>query len=244
MKHLTILLFAFLASVQGFAQKSQADSAYAQKDYTKAATLYEEVLQTSPSSEVYYNLGNAYYRMKDYPQAILQYERALRLDPANPDVQHNLDLCRTKIQDRFSNVPEMFFFTLTRQLRNAYGADGWGAWAIGLLAGCLLLVALFLFANKVYLRKTGFFAALACLLLSGTSQLFAWQQARRYDSEQKGVVFQNSELYASPTSTTKKLRDLHPGITVVLQDSTQASYQVQLPDGSSGWVAAKNLKKV
>jgi len=244
MKHQIILLSVFAISIHGFSQKQQADSAYIEKNYTKAATIYESLVNQSPSSEVFYNLGNAYYRLKDYPRAILNYERSLRLDPSNSDTQHNLALCRTKIQDHFPNTPEMFFFTLTRQLRNQYGTDGWAICAICTLILCLIFFAIFLFAGNVIIRKAGFFSAIACLALSITANLFAWQQSKRYYSEQKGVILQDTELYASPLSTAKKIRDLHSGTTVILQDSSQIYFRVLLPDNSSGWLPSKSIAKI
>ena len=74
------LLFIFFANVFNVLVASnsilaKADSLYLKKEYFTAIKYYEESLKTDGlSSEVYYNLGNAYYRSNILGRAILNYE--------------------------------------------------------------------------------------------------------------------------------------------------------------------------
>ena len=43
--------------------KSQGDSAYIRHDYASAIQIYEELLKTGESADIYYNLGNSYYKL-------------------------------------------------------------------------------------------------------------------------------------------------------------------------------------
>ena len=93
MKMLSLIFMFVLTVCPVCAQKKQqADSAYAAGNYVEAARIYEESVKTGVSSDLYYNLGNAYYRLNDLPRAILNYERALRMEPANGDASYNLEL--------------------------------------------------------------------------------------------------------------------------------------------------------
>ena len=46
---------------------TQANEAYGQEDYIKAIELYEQTLrEQGVSSDLYYNLGNAYYKHNEF----------------------------------------------------------------------------------------------------------------------------------------------------------------------------------
>ena len=75
--------------------KQNADDEYAKGNYQQAIKDYQEILKTGVSSEIYYNLGNAYYRTDNITQALLAYERALQLSPGDNDIRFNLQYARS-----------------------------------------------------------------------------------------------------------------------------------------------------
>ena len=83
-----ILLTGFLLLLPLIALASEltdrGDQSYQTEHYSDAIALYLEAMERDgTSSDLYYNLGNAYYRSGQIADAILSYERALRLDPTN-----------------------------------------------------------------------------------------------------------------------------------------------------------------
>lgn len=79
MKKLSLLLIGLIGCIQ-FAMaaptKAEADEAYQKNQFSEAAAMYEQILQTQgESADIYYNLGNAYFKMKNTPKAVLNYER-------------------------------------------------------------------------------------------------------------------------------------------------------------------------
>ena len=48
------------------------------------------------SSELYFNLGNAYYKTNSIGLAILNYERAKKLAPDDEDISANLKNCKSE----------------------------------------------------------------------------------------------------------------------------------------------------
>ena len=80
------LLFVVIGISPIYSQTTMthANEAYGQEDYIKAIELYEQTLrEQGVSSDLYYNLGNAYYKHNEFAKAILNYERALLLNPGN-----------------------------------------------------------------------------------------------------------------------------------------------------------------
>ena len=99
MKLLLILLLATF---------TEANQQYADGNFAEAANMYEQLIAQTPSSEVYYNLGNAYFKQNELAQAILAYERCLRLDPRNKDAKYNLAFARSRIIDNIEDNQAYF----------------------------------------------------------------------------------------------------------------------------------------
>ncbi len=73
---------------------SQANAAYESGDFSKAVELYEKSADTSPSSTVYYNLGNAHFKKGERGRALLNYRRASRFSPRDKDVLWNISVVK------------------------------------------------------------------------------------------------------------------------------------------------------
>lgn len=247
MKRIIPLLFVLLThSMAAVAQsRAAADSAYARKDYAAAAATYEQLVRKVPAADVYYNLANAYFRMDKLPEAVLNYERAHRLDPSDEDTRYNLALCRSRLTDRFGARGEMFFVTFTRNCMEGLSPGQWMLAGILCFACTLLLAGLYLFGGRVWLRKAGFFGALACLAGTVVSNAFAYARHRALHEVPRAVVFRPSQIYASPVRTSAKVKQLHEGTVVEITDTTQRGWwQVEMPDGARGWLVRQDVERI
>ena len=155
-----VLLFVSISLSASTVTRQQADSAYAQEHYQQAISDYETLLKQGVSAELYYNLGNAYYRTDQMPKAVLNYERALLLSPGDADIRFNLQMARSKTIDKITPESEMFFVTWYRSLVNLMSVDAWARTALIALAIAIILALAYLFSDRIWLRKVGFFGAL------------------------------------------------------------------------------------
>ncbi len=251
MKKILPLLLLFLSALPTFCAetadslKIAADSAYARTDYGEAVRLYETLAKDAPNVTVYYNLGNAYYRKNESGKAILNYRRALRMDPSDEDVRYNLELCMSKTTDRFDKPSEMFFVTWTRNLIHSRNANVWGAFALFALLGTLLFVALYLFSGRLLVRKAGFTIALLCCVLTLVFHIFAYARGEKENASDEAVVIESAQVYDAPSLSSKKVRMLHEGTTIFVLDGYAKDWlQIEMPDGSRGWLSAGDVEKV
>lgn len=247
MKRKILLSLVALAAVAPLPArtKAAADSAYARKDYAAAAAIYEEVLEKEPSAAVYYDLAGAYFRMDNLPEAILNYERACRLDPSDEDIRFNLELCRNRTADRFGGNGDMFFVTWAKRLAASRSYRQWGGCAVLAFALGLLSFGFYFFGRFLWLRKAGFSAGAVCLLAVVAFNVLGYVQYRRFTGERKGVIFTPTKVHASPSPGARKVRELHEGATVLLLDGAERNWQqVELPDGTGGWIDRAAMKEV
>lgn len=247
MKRFLLIVIACVGFLALHAQtKAEADSAYAAGRYGQAAKIYAAMLKKGVSSDLYYNLGNCYYKTENIAGAVLNYERALLLSPGDADVRFNLELARAKTVDKIVPESEMFFITWFRNLVNVTGMDGWARTGVITFVAACLLALLFLFGNKIVLKKVGFFGAVAMLLVTVLSNVFAWWQHERLNNRTGAVVMSTSVVVKStPSHSGTDLFVLHEGTRVeVIDDSMKDWKEIRLADGKIGWMPVKDMEVI
>ena len=245
-----LILFFFLSPVSclmtpaSAATKAEADSAYVRGQYQQAISDYESLLKQGASAELYYNLGNAYYRTENIPQAVLNYERALLLSPGDRDIRFNLQIARSKTFDKIVPESEMFFVTWYRAMVNMMSVDGWARTALFALGLTIILLLVYLFADRLWLRKAGFFGGVALLILFVMSNLFAWQQKQDLINRKGAIIFAPSvTVKSTPAANGTDLFILHEGTKVVIIDGSMKDWkEIRLADGKEGWIESKKIR--
>jgi len=224
--------------------KEEADNAYAEGDYVRAAAVYEQLLEEGVSPAIYFNLGNAYYRQGDIPHAILNYERAQLLAPSDGDIRFNLQMARQKTIDKIEPESEMFFVTWIRSLVNMASTDGWAYMALFSLALTVVLALVYLFASRLWLRKSGFFLGVLMLICFVLANVFAIQQKRQLTLSTGAVIMPSAvNVKSTPTQNGTDLFILHSGTRVDITDDSMTDWkEIRLPDGKQGWVEASQIE--
>ena len=243
---LPFYLFTFLP-FQGLAlTKVEADSAYVRGEYQQAINAYEALLKQGASAEIYYNLGHAYYRTENITKAVLNYERALLFSPGDRDIRFNLQLAQSKTIDKIIPESEMFFVTWYHALVNLMSVDGWARMALVLLALVIILSLAYLFSERIWLRKLGFFAGLFLLVLFVLSNIFAWQQKQNLVHRKGAIVMQPSvTVKSTPAKNGTDLFILHEGTKVTITDATMKGWrEIRLADGKEGWIESNQLETI
>src|SRR3569832_1089815 len=115
------------------------NAAYLKKDNDTAIELYEQIIaENQQSSELYFNLGNAYYQMGDFAHAILNYERAKKLAPNDEDIAVNLKFANQKTEDKIEAAPQMFLLELKQKIILLMNEKSWSVLCILFLIAGLL----------------------------------------------------------------------------------------------------------
>lgn len=226
--------------------KQNADDEYAKGNYQQAIKDYQEILKTGVSSEIYYNLGNAYYRTDNITQALLAYERALQLSPGDNDIRFNLQYARSKTIDKITPETEMFFVTWYNSLVNFTRVDRWANTAIVSIVMALLLILVFLFAPQMWARKSGFYGSAVFLLLFAFANLFAFQQKHELETKQGAIVIAPTvNVKKTPAASGTDIFVIHEGTRVDITDRGMKQWRgIKLADGREGWLKTSQIEEI
>ncbi len=249
-KILTLLALLFTAIVpKANAQQDLLDLAATQYDsahYQTTIDAYEQVLNAyGANPALYYNLGGTYYKMKNYPKAILNYERCLLFDPSNTDAASNLELAQMQCVDKIEAIEPIIFVTWSNAIRDWFSCDTWGWMAIItfllFLGGC----GLYFFGRKTFLRKSGFYGGLICVVLCFIFNFYAGQQQDRIQQRDYAIVMTPSVIVrSSPAESGTQLFTIHEGLKVKVRSTLSGWSEIELSDGNVGWMPSEGLEVI
>jgi tetratricopeptide (TPR) repeat protein len=226
----------------------RASEAYREQHYKESTALYEELVakgleKERISAEIYYNLGNAYFRDNQLGKAILNYERALLLDPGDGDIRHNLRFARNRTEDRIDTAGNLIFATWFNAVRNIYSSNAWAAIGIVLFILFLVCLAVFLFVRFLWARKTAFYSGIVLFLLVIAANIFAFSQKNeRIERDSAIVMVGAATVNASPDMNSNELFQLHEGTKVKIRNSDRNWYEIEIANGSVGWISKENVE--
>ena len=242
-----ILAFFLLTSVSASAiTKQNADAEYQKGNYQQAIKDYEDLLKNGVSSDIYYNLGNAYYRTDNITKSVLAFERAHLLSPGDKDINFNLQFVRGKTIDKITPVSEMFFVTWYKALVNYTSVDSWAKTGIIAIIIALVLALVYLFAPQIYLRKMGFLGGIFFLVIFLFCNVFAYQQKEVLLNRTGAIVVAPTvNVKNTPAKSSSDQFVIHEGTRVDITDKSMDDWRgVRLADGRTGWVETKQIEEI
>ena len=169
----------------------------------------------------------------------------MRLAPGNDDIRYNLSVAEARTKDNIEDIPEFFFVTWMRDIRHMMGCTAWSLLSLALLACMLGLFLVYLLAQRISLRKAGFYGTLAMLLVFVASTSFAVTERRELLDSTEAVVMSSSvSVKSSPDKASTDLFVLHEGTKVRTVSELGDWREIVIADGKKGWVEARTIETI
>lgn len=244
------VVFVFLFVYSGlFAQNNtvsfeEANELYRNEKYVEAIGIYEEIEATGlVSSELYYNLGNAYYKLNKIAPSIYNLEKALLLNPQNIDAVNNLVFANRMKIDAIEELPKTFFQNIEIAVIRQLSYNQWAYLAV-FFSIVMSLFFLFFYFSYVPTRKRIYFVtSLLGLLFLTLSFLFTYKQYRTSIDTVEAIIYEEKvSVRSAPSDTSQEVFELHEGLKVFVLDSVAIWKKIKLADGKTGWVHKESLK--
>ena len=223
-----------------------ANAAYNNANYDQAIEAYMAILaQEKHSAKLYYNLANAHFKKNELGKAILYYNRALRLKPGDEDIRHNLEYAESSTKDSIEQIPEFFLTTWVRAVRSMFSGNAWTIISLVMLALALCMALLFLLAQRIALRKVGFYVMATAATLFIVTTLFAISERKIAVNHSEAIVMSSSvSIKSSPDRAATELFVLHEGTKLTTLDTVEGWAEVRIADGRKGWIETLRIEKI
>ena len=211
------------------------NSLYQEGQYEQAIKKYDQCLkQGYVSGPLYYNMGNCYFKLGRLGKTILSYRRAQQLTPSDPELQANLNYVTTLLEDKIS--------ASRNSLLNMFSLGKWTGFAVFIW---LLLMGLWLAAIFVpRVRKIARRVMIVLTLLFIISLASAIVIYNRHSAPAAIILVKEVPVYYGPSEGDVEAFLLHEGTEVKIRKQQAGWYQIQLPDGKSGWLSGRAAEKI
>lgn len=242
--YLVLMFLGFTGMPQNEELFEKANSAYAEGKYEEAAQAYNQILQSGKTSvAVHYNLGNSYYKLNKIAPSIYHYEKALQLEPNDEDVKNNLQFARNMTLDAIEEPKEeglMLFYNSTTAILSP---TGWGYLAILCMSLFVGLFLLYYFSRKALFKRIYFITGMIFLLLAVTSAGIGTLNQNMRENNSFAIVFSDEvQVRSEPNMRSAEVFTLHESAKVRLTEDFQDWFEIELPNGSQGWMKKSDLK--
>ena len=230
--------------------ESKADAAYRGSNFPESIKLYEAQIAegkliNEESSQLYYNLGNAYFRDNQIAKAIVNYERALILNPGDDDISHNLRFAKTRIEDKIDSADNFFLTQWIRSIQNLFMANTWAVIAIILFVVFIIAIGTYMISSRLAVRKISFYLGIVLIAFVIIANVFAFKQKNKIVNRTTGIVMSASvSIYTSPDAHSKELFRLHEGSKVTIKREEGNWIEIMIANGSVGWLQKKDVETI
>ncbi|WP_405610728.1 tetratricopeptide repeat protein [Polaribacter sp. Asnod1-A03] len=247
MKKLLFLLFIIAGTVTAQNADSLFDSAnnlYKNEKFEEAINEYKkiEALEVA-SSELYYNLGNAYYKLNKVGPSIYYYEKALNLNPLNEDVKNNLVFAKRLALDNIEELPKTVLQKFDANYLQKLSYNQWAVVVIGFSILGSLFFLLFYLTHGSVKKRFYFTTSIISFILLISSLFITYQQYNSYTKNKEAIIFaEETEVRNAPTFNSEKVFTLHEGTKVIVLDAVDDWKKIKLIDGKIGWMIGNELK--
>jgi len=209
-----------------------------QRLYERAILNYEKIISDGQiqNSKLFYNLANAYFLKEDLGRAILNYRRAERLDKADTNIQKNLAFARSRRIDKVDVRAEdrvfetLFFWHYDFSTRTR------------LLIACLCFGIVSISLTVMLWRGKAapwIISASVCGLLTICFLTSIILETSNQSKAAYGVITADEVVARQgdgPNYPESFKEPLHTGTEFNLLERRPGWFQIQLSDGSSGWI--------
>ena len=253
-----IMIFLFLAvcSITSFSQSEfqptvanekflEANNLYNDSKYEQSIQVYLQILDSGAhSSDLYFNIGNAYYRLNDIANSILYYEKSLKLDSSDNDVINNLNMVKNALIDDIAVVPTSFFDEQLNKISNLFDYSLWGIVLISLSFIFLLLFIIYFFSNKPIIKRTAFTSLFFLIMIISFTVWISINAYEKNHLEKYAIIFSPKiEIKADPNERSENLLTLHLGTKVRIIDNFNDDWlKIKLVNGQEGWIKNNQIK--
>jgi tetratricopeptide (TPR) repeat protein len=220
----------------------QANQAYKDSDFSKAAEYYESIISNGiVNGEIFYNLGNAHAKNGKIGKALLNYRKAEMLLPRDEDIQTNLQYTLGLVRDRieckeFFNFLKSFCFWYSKlninELVTVFLIVNFIFW---------IFLTIAIFYKSEIITVTIYIVFFLTLVFGVSSGIKIYN----YHFINEGIVAGKEILVRSGNSVNDTvLFKLHEGAEFRWLDEQSEWVKICLCDGKKGWVQQSVVLKI
>ena len=214
--------------------------AYKKGQYDLAIQEFESILSNNwDSSELYYNLGNAFFRSGNTAGAVWAFESCLKLSPTHSDAQYNLKLANLKVIDRMDLPEPPLYLKWYLSMKEQFTPSAW----INITLFIFLLFSLFVTVNRIVFFSIVQNLRGVILTIFFISLFLTFHSIWTDNSLNLGIIYSpKAEVRSEPNTFSTRLFEVHEGLKVSINKLENDWVEIELLDGKTGWISNDQIR--
>lgn len=217
---------------------------YTSDNFSAALNEWMDIYKTGyRSAPLCYNIGNAHFKLDNIPGAVLFYERARLLNPSDENINYNLQIARSRVVDKFEEIPELFFVRWFDFMSLIIPGNSWAYTSLVSFLIFLAALSVYIYSSKYRLKVTGFWISLSFFILTLISLSFALRNKTLVIDNREAIIMVPAvNGKSSPDNSGTDLFVIHEGSKVTVEDEMGDWFEIKLSDGNKGWIPSGSLE--
>ncbi len=224
----------------------KAKSEYENRNFEESLKLFLQVENSGVNNaDLLYNIGNTYFRNNNIVMAIVYYKKALHLNPAHNRAYKDLGFALTMTQDKQELVQDRSFMGKIGNFYKKISINK-SAWIlIIILAILVILINLYILNWRTQDKPFHLFIIMVVAGLSLGMLIITINKISTFNSYNEAVVKNQVQMgYSGPSTDFTRVFTIHEGYIVNILKSESGWSQVQLANGTGGWIPEDSYVKV
>ena len=246
----SVIVFLFqLLFLSLFAQNSvlqKAATAYQEKNFEEALSLYEQLVSNYPeNSDIIYNIGNCHFQLGQLGKAILSYRRCIKYNPSHLQAKENLKLALTFTKDKQTSESDDFISNLFNRILSILSLNILALMLLITFFIILLIINFILFRYRNREKTIPTFILLIFLFIFTFFSVLSVVQWQRYHSTKGAVLITSTAIgYSGPSDEFTRVFTIHEGISFDVEKKEGEWSLIKLPNGIGGWIKTTSFENI
>jgi len=243
MKIIFFILLIFSNTQNGDDLFKESNDLYTNGDYQNAVEGYLDILKSGfESAELYFNIGNSFYKLNNIPESNYYYEKAKSISPNDDDILTNLSFAQNLRIDKIETLPVTDIQNLKLSILDLLSEKGWSFMLIILIWMTCFAFILYIFSNDSKFKRSFFSISLLFLILSSFT-LFVNIEKKKNSEIKYAIIYDKEiEVWSEPNNISELKFLLHEGTKVKQIDVIEDWINIQLENGTIGWIQSSSLR--
>ena len=235
------LVFTSNQVIDDLFQKS--NDYYTNGDYQNAVNGYLDVLDSGfESAELYFNLGNSFYKLNNIPDSNFYYEKAKSISPNDDDILTNLIFAKNLRIDKIEILPITQMQNFILSILNLFSEKGWSIFLISLIWFMSFAFIFYIISKDSKFKRLYFTISIVFIILSSLTLFINFEKKKLSEIKYAIVYDKEIEVWSEPNNISELKFLLHEGTKVKQLDVIEDWVNIQLENGTLGWIQSSSLR--
>ncbi len=221
----------------------EANTDYQEQEYDLAIEKYESIISAGKiSSDLYYNLANAYYNNGNLSKSLLNYERAIKLKSGDQKIRQNIEIARNVVNSDIIEVQDFILLRWWKTFSSLFSTFSWMLIQIILCGLSLGSIYFWKYKEDPKRKLQGFISGfiLFMVFLIALSAGITSQEINH--NANQAVLMESEMLKTGPDKRSSNSLQLSEGVKVKIVDQIEEWYKVQLMNKQEGWLEISKVE--